>query len=99
MNKREYLLTCLSEECCEVAQVTAKIQKFTLEGCHPDTPQTNNEQQLVDELNDLQAVINMLVDDGAIPMRWYNLNKQAGKKERVEEYMLLSDKLGTLEDV
>ncbi len=68
MNKTEYLLVCLMEECAEVAQRASKAIRFTLEECQPDLePQRSNAQRIVDEIHDLEAVIELLYEKNILP--------------------------------
>lgn len=94
MNKIEHLLACLAEECAEVQQAATKALRFGLiEGC-PDTDRTNSED-IVIELCDLLAVVEMLVDEGAIrePVDKQAINL---KKDRVIKYMGYAEKRGAL---
>ena len=36
MNKQEYLLTCLSEECAEIQQAVSKALRFGLDNYNPN---------------------------------------------------------------
>ncbi len=88
MNKKEYLLTCLIEECAEVQQVAAKILRFGAESKHPESDMTNI-QCLDNESNHIQASLKMLqeyypssfVKDDLIIVT---------KMEKVQNYMKLS---------
>lgn len=59
MNPIEYLLTKVGEEASEIGQTSAKAQQFGLQGVVPGMGITNA-QLLVKELNDLEAVVQML---------------------------------------
>ncbi len=94
MTRQEYLLTKLMEECCEVAQETAKAKLF---GVHEqrDLP-TSNRERMQKEYNDVLAIVDMLNLAGVTLYRDEALI--AAKKEKVERYMRYSRECGTLQD-
>jgi len=51
----------LQEECAEVIQAVSKISRFGLDNLKPGKPKTNREH-LEEELGDLLAMIDILVD-------------------------------------
>lgn len=55
-NKTQYLLDKLQEEAAEIIQAVSKIRRFGPHNHHPDRT-TTNLQELVGELEDLQAVL------------------------------------------
>jgi len=89
VTKIQHLLTCLAEECAEVAQRVSKAQRFGLQEVQPGQP-LNNAERIVKELNDLWAVVEMLdlchVDRAAIEE----------KKRKVTQFMEYAAKCGTL---
>lgn len=98
MNRQEYLLVCLNEECLEVAKEADKALRFGLDDWSPSAPPSEtNRKRISQELTDLIAVAQMLKDELYIDeyMIDENLSK---KKEKVEYYMLISEKLGILKD-
>lgn len=96
MNRKEHLLTILSEECMEIAKEVSKGLRFGLEDHHPSQTGTNA-QKINDEFNDLMAVIEMLNDEGYLKVK-LDGNKMNTKKERVEKYLLYSKEHGTLNE-
>lgn len=91
MNQREYLFTCLTEECCEVGQIVSKIKRFGLTDVNvlePDGP--NNLQRLKAELNDIMAVVDFLVQDGALPPDWQDSYAQNQKQFKLLKFMKYS---------
>lgn len=98
MNVTEHLLCCLMEEALEVAKPCSKAMRF---GPHdrnvlnPTGP--TNIQRIVDELNDMEAVIIMLVKAGVIPPNWKSTDKVAAKIEKVTKFMKYAEKKGTLQ--
>ena len=59
MNKTDYLLTVMAEECAEVQKVACKALRFGLDDINPATKKTNLEE-LQHEVNDLLAVLRLL---------------------------------------
>lgn len=82
MNRTQYLLTILAEECAETAQRATKGIRFGLAECQPGQELTNR-QRLEEELGDLMGLADML---GLIP----NVEKRAAKPDRVRRYADLS---------
>lgn len=94
MNRTEHLLACLTEEAGEVAQAVGKALRFGLTDGYPGTDRTN-EQDIANEVCDLAAIVEMLVDCGAIPPPWVR-QRMAAKKAKVEEFMRYAEQRGTL---
>tara|TARA_R110000823_G_C15703877_1_gene476782 strand:- start:387 stop:644 length:258 start_codon:yes stop_codon:yes gene_type:complete len=84
------------EECAEVTQRASKALRFGLNdpaGTEPGQPYTNQDRLLL-EINDLLAILDMMFKSRGT----YNSPMlQQDKKEKVEKYLKLSKKLGTLE--
>lgn len=57
----EVILNQLVEEVGEVLQITGKINRFGLDSVKPGT-ETTNRQKLVEELNDVEAMVEVLRD-------------------------------------
>lgn len=93
MNKTEYLLICLAEECAEVQHAITKSLKFGLDNWHP-THGTFNRELVAKELEDLLAVMVMLQEEGCV--RELTQSAMAGKTQRVKEYMNCSRESGVL---
>lgn len=98
MNKVEYLLECLAEECAEVIHRKTKLARFG-----PDEKQSGQDLTNLDRLRaevcDLFAVLELL--DAAMEPRlfWEDEQMEAAikaKREKLEKYMDYSRKLGTL---
>lgn len=101
MNKTEYLLTCLSEECAELQQAVSKALRFGLNNRHPDGI-TTNEQDIVKECIDVIALMELIKEENIIPnFRDNCLNEEhhREKKNKVRYYMKYSKEHGTLEGV
>lgn len=63
LSEIDHLLVVLAEECAEVAQRVAKALRFGLTEVQPGQPYTNAER-IVNEVNDLIAVVMMLERHG-----------------------------------
>ena len=94
MTKQEHLLSCLSEECCEVGHRVSKALRFGLDEIQPGQPLTNAER-ISQELNDLIAVAEMLEESGAVP-RNQTLADIDRKKAKVETFLRYAEECGVL---
>lgn len=99
MNETEYLLTCLSEECAEVAHRVSKALRFGLKEKQKDQEKTNAER-ICDEFVDLMALMEMLswplgalIAQGTSP---YWDDRIEVKKEKVRRYLEYAKKCGTV---
>ena len=93
MNRREHIFTVLQEECAEVIQCVSKIKRFGLTNTQPASGMLNL-QILINELNDLLAVVEMLEEDGLPKMR--DEIKIQNKKQKVKHFLEVSRREGTL---
>ena len=96
MDKVDYLLICLAEECGEVAQRCTKALRFGLDEIQPGQELTNRER-LEYKLNDFTAIVGMLQSAGV------NLNplvpiKMGTKITKVRKYMQYAKELGRLDN-
>lgn len=99
MNLIEHLLEVLAEEGCEIARECQKSNRFGIDDTDftkPDGP--NNRQRIVDELNDLFAVVEMCVNAGLIPGSWYDRDKIAAKQAKVQRCLAYARERGALID-
>lgn len=96
MNRTEYLLTCLSEECAEVAQRVSKSLRFGSAERQPGQEYTNA-QRIGMELCDLLAVMKMLEEEEAVVMPPDLHRSILIKQRKVEEYMEYSRHCGVLD--
>lgn len=89
MTRQEHLLTHVLEECVEIAQRTTKAMRFGLFEIQPAQLQSNR-QRIIDEYNDLIAVMDMLGMNVVDPMAI------EAKKRKVEKYLAYAKECGTL---
>ena len=97
MNKTEYLLTCLGEECNEIALAVAKSLRFGLDSTNPSTNKTNADE-IRYELTDLIGVLELLDKYKILSMTNYTAKAIKTKKDKLEHYMKVSKMKGTLND-
>ena len=50
----------LIEECSELIKAICKAKRFGFDGYHPDRPDKNNAQEILDEIEDVRRAINEL---------------------------------------
>ena len=89
MTRTQYLLTCLAEECAEVAQRASKAARFGIDEVQPGQDLDNGER-LEQEFNDLVAVARLLglsVDEVQVKQKY----------ARVDKYMQLSAERGMVD--
>lgn len=94
MNKCQYLLVKLAEECSEIAQMALKTSQFGMDEVMPGQP-FNNAERLHMELDDLQGVLKMLNEEhslGYIPSK----EKMNAKVEKIRKYMKYSSEIGAV---
>lgn len=63
MDITNYLLVCLMEESAEIAQAAAKSIRFGLDDSHPERVGETNEDDLLEELYQCIAVVEMLQEN------------------------------------
>lgn len=99
MNTTENLLATLSEEAGEISLHVGKALRFGLNDGYPDSD-TTNAQDIVTEIEQLNAIYDWLVERGDLPNLTYAEKEliRLTKKEKVFEYQQYSKKLGCLND-
>ena len=95
MNRKEYLLTLVMEECAEVAQRASKAMRFGLNEVQPGTEEETNANRLIYEFNDLMAVMELLREEGHIDKVIDSKAIQL-KKEKLEKWFKYADECGTI---
>ncbi|MDE3075799.1 MAG: hypothetical protein KGJ86_10255 [Chloroflexota bacterium] len=96
MNRTEHLLTVLAEECVEVAKEVSKALRFGLDDTAPLPPNSGavrNRLRIAEELGDVLAMVNWLVDENIIPQPVPN----PLKRPRVKHFMQHARTTGALE--
>jgi NTP pyrophosphatase (non-canonical NTP hydrolase) len=95
VNRTEHLLTCLAEECAEVAQRVSKALRFGLDEVQPGQA-SNNAERIADELADLIAVAEILADYDIIPEPIVGAAATRDKLAKIERFMEISREQGVL---
>jgi NTP pyrophosphatase (non-canonical NTP hydrolase) len=96
MNRLEYLLTCLAEECSELAIECSKAKRFGLDSYGENditTSRYNNSENLVKEFVDVYALIKMLDQEGYIDSNFTSFQVN-DKMDKVDKYYNISKQLG-----
>ncbi|WP_276122660.1 hypothetical protein [Pararhizobium qamdonense] len=94
MNKREYLLTKLIEECLEVAQRATKAQTFGINEVEPGQ-KLDNTERLNLEWNDLLATVELLHEEEGISL-FGDSELIRRKKQKILQFMNYSREQGCL---
>lgn len=94
MDRREYLLVCLMEECAEIQKEASKILRFGLGDFDPnDKEKKSNIVRLAEEITDLKGILimlnleNILLEFNTLPTE---------KIKKVKKYMDYSKEKGIL---
>jgi NTP pyrophosphatase (non-canonical NTP hydrolase) len=78
--KEREVMNILSEECAEVIQAISKCHRFGMDNVKPGKPKTNREH-LEEELGDLLAMVDIMLDHGVIT----HDSLEVAKKAKVEK--------------
>jgi NTP pyrophosphatase (non-canonical NTP hydrolase) len=78
------VMDILQEECAEVIQAVSKINRFGLDNIKPGKPKTNREH-LEEELGDMLAMIDIMLEKSVISHDSLELAKQA-KIEKLKKW-------------
>ena len=98
LNKTEYLLTCLAEECAEVQQLISKCVRFGFENYNPhDKDKRTNYEELKRELDDIDALRWMLQAESNKNFAHADSMTLSPKIAKVLRYMDVSRECGTLD--
>jgi len=79
------ILQILQEECAEVIQATSKVFRFGLHDTHPDTPSKTNTYHLEEELGDMLAMIDIMIELRVISLDNLEIAKTA-KVEKLKQW-------------
>lgn len=96
MNVTEHLLVCANEESCEIGQAADKALRFGLHYGYPETDRTNI-TDFVREFNDLVGVLELMQENGIEMPNLFDRLAIDSKKSRVNKYMDVARRLGTLQ--
>ncbi len=98
MNLKEYILTCIGEEGGEVSQASSKCMRFGMTDNHPVHGEMHNVDSLVQEVNDLIAVVELLGERGfADTSRLNDFGAKQVKKEKFYKYLDYAKQCGTVD--
>lgn len=97
MDKVDYLVNVLTEECCEVGQRACKAVRFGLYETQEGHTQ-NNLQRLIGELNDILGTIETLQEEGVDFSEFGDRMAVDRKKASIKKYFTRSIEHGKLEE-
>lgn len=80
MNKTDEILCITQEECAEVSQAISKIFRFGFESNHPDMIKSNR-KRLEEEVGDLLAMVDILIEKCIISDTNVNQARQEKKQK------------------
>lgn len=83
-SKEREVMNILSEECAEVIQAISKCHRFGLDNYKPGKPKTNREH-LEEELGDLLAMVDIMLDLDVISKSTLDAAK-AAKIEKLKKW-------------
>lgn len=97
MNRLQFLLSKLSEEASEVAQMCSKSSIYTLENSKPGEQETNK-TRLIDEINDFLTIVYILEEEffGTEGIKIGDREILITKCEKVEKYYKICQELNTV---
>ena len=78
--KEREVMNILSEECAEVIQAISKCHRFGMDNVKPGKPK-NNREHLEEEIGDLLAMVDIMLDHGVIT----HDSLEVAKKAKVEK--------------
>ena len=93
MNRQEHLQVIAAEECAELAQRLSKATRFGMNECQPGQ-ERDNRQRIIDEYNDLVAVLEM----AGFPLQVIDGRALDAKREKVERFLRYATACGTVSD-
>ena len=79
-SKEKEVMDILQEECAEVIQAVSKVSRFGIDNYKPGKPLTNREH-LEEELGDVLAMIDIMLEQGLVS--WSNL--EVAKQAKIEK--------------
>lgn len=83
-NQIKEILCITQEECAEVSQSVSKIFRFGWDSVHPKTG-VNNKEHLEEEIGDLLAMVDIMVEKCIISDSKLNEARKA-KREKLKEW-------------
>jgi len=88
-NKEKEVMDILQEECAEVIQAVSKVSRFGIDNYKPGKPLTNREH-LEEELGDLLAMVDIMLEQGIVSQGNLEVAKQA-KIEKLKKWSTIYD--------
>jgi NTP pyrophosphatase (non-canonical NTP hydrolase) len=82
--KTKEILDITQEECAEVVVAVSKISRFGIDNVKPGKPKTNREH-LEEEVGDLLAMVDLMIEHKVIDVNSVNLAR-AAKKDKLKQW-------------
>lgn len=100
MTRGENLNVCVMEKCGDLIQAVGKVTRFGKDNHHPDTPKKTNEDDLLREYYQLQAVMEMVFEkEGVRQLSEQEINRiKEAKRRSVTYYSNYSGNIGIITD-
>lgn len=95
MDRTEYLLASLAEECAEVAQRATKAMRFGVTEVQPGQP-LNNAERIMGELEDIRVIVELLREEGVLPVGPIDGEVWDRKIAKVRKFMAYAEECGAL---
>lgn len=96
MNKEQEALDILQEECAEIIQIISKCRRFGLDEVHIKSGSINR-QLLNEEVGDMLALVDVLIDRGILSMGKLEVAK-AAKIQKLKAWSTIFKQGNTNED-
>lgn len=90
--KTKEILDITQEECAEVVVAVSKISRFGLDNYKPGKPKTNREH-LEEEVGDLMAMIDLMVEHNIIDINSVDVARKA-KKDKLKQWSNIYTEVG-----
>lgn len=90
-SEKQILLIC-QEECAEVTQAISKVFRFGYDSVYPKGSSEDNRAKLEDELGDLQAMIELIIQTGIVDGNNVKL-ASTRKKIKLKEWSNIYDEV------
>lgn len=89
MNRLEYLLTCLSEECSEVQKASSKAMRFGMNNLVPGYNNFTNKDDIIKEYYHVTSIIELLEEYGYIKRLDYDkmIKIKKSKKSKLKYFI------------
>ena len=99
MNKIENISLVIMEECAEVQQAISKCLRFGYDCYNPQFPNTNNGKDVLKEYFQLQAMMELLMEESGLKNYMTEKEIAETKKHKIEKFLEYQNRSIELEKV